>query len=169
MHVLLMTHTHRKFQECIQPLKLNIWQVTDFEKKLFSLVIISVTKFMLPPLQLVFTASFSAVWTASTGALGIIYLFLIWYAGVQHGPQFSPCHLCSLPYNHISAEDAAKWFRKSILSSCICRNYLHQQDIFAWAPVHSGYPCLTSRYQDIVRMCFQRWVSPSSAASKITD
>lgn len=145
-----MTHTHRKFQECIQPLKLNIWQVLDFEKQLFSLVIISVTKFMLPTLQLVYTASFSAVWTASTWALEITYLFLIWYAGVQHGPQFSPCHLCGSQYNHISAEHAAKIFRKSILSSCICRNYLHQQVIFAWAPVHSAYPCLTSRYQDIV-------------------
>lgn len=99
MHVLLMTHTHKKFQECIQPLKLNMWQVTDFEKKLFSLVIISVTKFMLPTLQLVFTASFSAVWTASTGALGILTYF---WSGMQEcNMDHSSVHVTYVAYHTI--------------------------------------------------------------------
>lgn len=61
------------------------------------------------------------------------------------GSQFNPCHLCDLQYNH-----AEKLLRKSILFSCIWKNYFYQQDIFAWAPVHPGYPCYTSRYQGTV-------------------
>lgn len=64
----------------------------------FLVILVSVVKFMLSTVQLVFTAPFSAVWAASTGDLGITYLFL-----QEYNMGHSSAHVNYVAYSKITS------------------------------------------------------------------
>ena len=148
-----MTQTHWKLQKHIQSLRLNMWDVITFEKKLcFPGYYVSVGKFMLSTVQLVSTAPFLQCGLLVQGIYGSLISDLICRNITWTTVQ--PMSLMWLTVQSLQCREMLQNYlgskAKNILSSWISRNYLHHQCVFAWAPVHSGYPCLTSRYQDFV-------------------